>query len=68
MISISLLRFGRRADVPGRALLDDLTWTQRGETRVLDDFSDPGGWEVIPPTALQAPRERAQLVDSLGHR
>ena len=63
VISISLLRFGRRADVPGRALLDDLTWTQRDETRVLDDFSDPGGWEVIPPTALQAPRERAQLVD-----
>lgn len=63
VISISLLRFGRRADVPGRALLDDLTWTQGDETRVLDDFSDPAGWEVIPPTALQAPRERAQLVD-----
>ena len=63
VMSISLLRVGRRADVPGRALLDDLTWTQEDETRVLDDFSDPGGWEVIPPTALQAPRERAQLVE-----
>ena len=63
IISFSLIRLGRRADVPGEFLVDDLTWIGPDGPVVLDDFDEPGRWEAIPPLALQPPQERLVLVE-----